>query len=138
MGLKRWLWRSSKIVKTVDTIKNIKDEGSIIGGVKKTVGENYKEDNPLTSAIYRSGKYDGKKEGYSEASEQYEAKLIEQADRFLQQKEVFESERNAYEELLTEYEMEIDKLTNKLDRTQEENRLLQNLLLKERQLRNIA
>ena len=35
MGLKRGLWRSTGIGRTIDTVKNIVDEGSISGGVKK-------------------------------------------------------------------------------------------------------
>ena len=35
MGLKRGLWRSTGIGRTIDTVKNIVDEGSISGGVKR-------------------------------------------------------------------------------------------------------
>ncbi len=77
MGLKRMLWRSTGIGRTIDTIKNIADEGSLIEGVKRTVKEDYCEDNPITSTIYKSGKYDGRKEGYAEASDEYEKEIAE-------------------------------------------------------------
>lgn len=54
------------------------------------IKEDWTEDNPLGKMIYDSGRYDGKKEGYEEASAEYEHKLIEQADRFLTQTRVFE------------------------------------------------
>ena len=66
MGLKRGLWRSTGIGRTIDTVKNIVDEGSISGGVKRMIKEDLTEDNPLGKMIYDSGRYDGKKEGYEE------------------------------------------------------------------------
>ena len=75
-----------------------------------------------------------KKEGYEEASAEYEHKLIEQADLFLKQTRVFEEERDEYEKLLDEYDKEIELLENKADKTDRENKYLQELLLKERKL----
>lgn len=114
--------------------KNIVDEGSISGGVKRMIKEDLTEDNPLGKMIYDSGRYDGKKEGYEEASAEYEHKLIEQADLFLKQTRVFEEERDEYEKLLDEYDKEIELLENKADKTDRENKYLQELLLKERKL----
>ena len=96
------------------------------------------EDNPLTSPVYKYGKYDGKKEGYAEASDEYEKKLLEQADEFLKQKKDYEKERDEYETLLDAYEQEIEKLENKVNRTQAENELLQQLLIRERGLMKLA
>ena len=90
MGLKRGLWRSTGIGRTIDTVKNIVDEGSISGGVKRMIKEDLTEDNPLGKMIYDSGRSDGKKEGYEEASAEYDHKLIEQADLFLKQTTHFE------------------------------------------------
>lgn len=138
MGLGRMSWRSTGIGRTVDTIKNIVGEGSVIDGVKKTMHEDWCEDNPITSRIYESGRYDGKIEGYEEASDKYEQKLLDQADEFLKKKKVFESERDAYEELLDAYEAEIDALEAKVSRTEAENQYLQQLLMRDRKLRRIA
>lgn len=138
MGIGRMLWRSTGIGRIIDTTKNIVDERSLVEGVKRTVKEDYCEDNPLTSAIYKSGKYDGKIEGYEEASDEYEKKLLKQADEFLEQTHIFESESNAYEGLLDEYEKEICKLSEKINRTEAENEYLQQLLLRERKLRKMV
>ena len=135
MGLKRFIWRHTPTGAMIDTIRSIAEEKSVIGGLKRMQDEEWTEDNPVTSAIYKSGKYDGKKEGYIEASAVYEKKLLEQADAFLQQKEIFESQRKSYEELLDQYEEEIDCLKKKADRSEAENQLLQQLLLRERQLK---
>ena len=137
MGLGRFLWRTVGGGMLIDTVKNIVEEGDPIEGVKRTYKETYFADNPITSQIYKAGKYDGKKEGYVDASEEYEKKLLEQADLFLKQKRVFENERNEYESLLDAYEEEIDRLSQKVDRTEAENRTLQQLLLKERELRHM-
>lgn len=138
MGIGRMLWRSTGIGRTIDTIKNIVDEGNLVGGVKRTIKEDFCEDNPLTSAIYKSGKYDGKVEGYEEASDEYERKLLAQADKFLKQTRIFENERDCYEQLLDEYEKEIDELSKKVNRTKVENEYLQQLLTRERKLRKMA
>lgn len=92
------------------------------------------EDNPLTTPIYNTGKYDGKIEGYTEASQEYETKLLEQAEEFLKQRQIFKEQQEAYEQLLDEYEKEIKALENKVDRTEQENMYLTQLLLNERQL----
>jgi hypothetical protein len=80
---------------------------------------------------------EGKKEGYEQASDEYEKKLLEQADLFLDQMRDVKLEREAYEKLLTEYEEEIQKLSEKADRTEKENQYLQELLLRERKLKNL-
>ncbi|MCR5667427.1 MAG: hypothetical protein K6G05_00045 [Lachnospiraceae bacterium] len=138
MGLRRMLWRSTQLGRTVDTVKNIVDEGSIVDGIKRTVKEDFCEDNPITSRVYQSGRYDGKIEGYEEASDEYEEKLLKQADEFLKQKQIFESERDSYEELLDAYEEEIDALSEKVNRTEAENEYLQQLLIRERKLRKMV
>ncbi len=138
MGLARMLWRSTGIGRTIDTVKNVVEEGSVIEGIKRTAKEDWCEDNPVTSRVYASGRYDGKIEGYEEASDEYEEKLLKQADEFLKQKQIFESERDAYEVLLDEYEAEIDALSEKVNITEAENEYLQQLLLRERKLRRMA
>ncbi|MBR5021642.1 MAG: hypothetical protein IKY18_00330 [Oscillospiraceae bacterium] len=138
MGFLRAVWRGTLLGRTVDTVRNIVDEGSVADGIKRTIKEDLTEDNPITSAIYRDGRYEGKIEGYAEASEEYEAKLLDQADKFLTQQKVFESERDEYEKLLDAYEQEIDALMEKVNRTEAENAYLQQLLMRDRKLRKMA
>lgn len=138
MGLERMLWRSTGLGRTIDTVKNMVEEGSVIEGIKRTAKEDLCEDNPITSRVYQAGRYDGKVEGYEEASDEYEEKLLKQADEFLRQKKIYERERAAYEELLDEYEVEIDALSEKVNRTEAENEYLQQLLLRDRKLRRMA
>ena len=122
----------------MDLVKNIVDEGGVVEGFKKSIKQEITEDNPLTSPVYKYGKYDGKKEGYAEASDEYEKKLLEQADEFLKQKKDYEKERDEYETLLDAYEQEIETLETKVNRTQAENELLQQLLIRERGLMKLA
>lgn len=138
MGLGRFLWKTTGIGRSIDTIKNIVGEGSVVDGVKKTIKEDYCEDNPITAHIYNVGKYDGKKDGYVQASKEYESKLLEQAELFLKQTKDFQKEKAAYEKLLEEYEVAITELEEKVNRTEQENQLLQLLLIKERQLKKLA
>ena len=46
-------------------------------------------------------------------------------------------ERDAYEALLDEYEIEIDKLNSKLNKSEDEKEYLYQLMLKERELKNL-
>ena len=135
MGIGRGLIRNLvPFARHAATIKNMVEEKSVVEGIKKTAREDICEDNPLTSRIYATGKYDGKKEGYVEASEEYEEKLLSQANEFLKQKTIFESQRDEYEKLLDDYENEINRLESLNVRTQEETEYLKELLLSERQL----
>lgn len=138
MGLKRMFWRGTTFGRTYDTVKNMVEEGSVIGGIKRTAKEDICEDNPITSRIYQTGKYDGQVEGYEKASNEYEEKLLKQADEFLKQKKIYENEREAYFNLLDEYEAEINSLSEKIKRTEGENEYLQQLLLRERKLRRMT
>ena len=99
MGINRMLWRygSKGIGWIIDAAKNISEESSLTGGIRRTLKEDFCEDNPITSYIYSLGKNDGKKDGYIKASSEYEIKLLEQADKFLKQDKIFESEKDAYE-----------------------------------------
>lgn len=139
MGLERFI-KHMVLPHTIytDTIKNMMDEGSIVEGYKKTLKQDFTEDNPLTGPIYKMGKSDGKVEGYTEASDVYEKKLLDQADAFLKQEKLFESERDKYEELLDEYETEIEMLEKKVNKTETENKYLRELLSRERRLRRLA
>lgn len=138
MGIKRWLWKKTVIGSTVETVKNIYNEGSVIKGYKKTIKDEFCEDNPFTAPIYKEGKLEGKKEGYAEASDVYNKKLLELADEFLKQEKIFSNKVKEYETLMDGYEAEIEKLEKKADRTEEENAYLRELLSRERKLKNMS
>lgn len=138
MGLKRLIWRSTNIGRTVDLIRNIADEGNLIDGFKRTVKEDVCEDNPIGRAIYDIGQHDGQNSGYVKASAEYEAKLLKQADLFLKQQKIYKAEREQYETLLSEYEAEIERLESKVTKTEAEKEYLQELLLRDRKLRKLA
>lgn len=59
------------------------------------------------------GRFEAMKEGYSQASGEYERKLRRQAEEFLNQKKTFQKERDEYEKLLSEYEAYIEELEKK-------------------------
>lgn len=60
-----------------------------------------------------------------------------QAEEFIKQKKDFQMERDAYEALLDEYEIEIDKLNSKLNKSEDEKEYLYQLMLKECELKNL-
>lgn len=137
MGVGRMFLRLTGIGGAIITIKNILDEGSVVEGIKRTEKEYLYEDNPITSRVYQAGRSDGEVEGYKGASDEYESKLLKQADEFLIQKQIFESERDAYERLLDNYESEINALDAKIDKSEADKEYLHQLLLRERELRKL-
>ena len=62
-----------------------------------------------------------KRAALKNASDEYEEKLLRQADEFLNQKEIYKNEIDDYEKLLDEYEVEIEALSKKINRTEAEN-----------------
>ncbi len=136
MGIVRFLRRTNSINRIIDTTKNIIEEGSIKDGLRRTVREDI-EDTPIVSNIYNMGKYEGKKQGYVDASKEYEEKLLSQAEHFINQKELLVNEVSNYEKLLDEYEVEIERLEGKLNKTESENQYLSKLLSNERKLKQI-
>lgn len=116
-----------------DMAKKVKDNG-LSGGIKERIREDF-EDTPGVNQIYQAGKHEGKKEGYVEASYEYEQKLLKQAESFLKQKNHFEFEKQEYENLIDDYEKYIDEMTNKENLTAEENKYLQQMMIMERKLK---
>lgn len=138
MGTLRAIWRRTGIGRIVDTVRNIDKEGNFWRGIKRTVKEDITEDNPIGKAIYDTGKYDGQKEGYIRASNEYEKKLLDQAEAFLKQKKDYKKERDEYEVLLDDYERVIEQLKNNHNRTGEEEKFLRQFLLTKRKLVKLA
>ncbi|MBZ4671358.1 MAG: hypothetical protein PWQ76_296 [Clostridiales bacterium] len=62
------------------------------------------------------GRYEGMKDGYNEASAEYESKLRKQAEEFLSQMKDVKKEKEEYEKLLSEYETYIQDLEEKCDK----------------------
>lgn len=82
-------------------------------------------------------KMDGKKEGYTDASEEYEIKLKKQADHFVNQEKDFRKECDAYEQLLNEYDEYIKVLKLKINKSEEELNNLQNLEARYKALKDL-
>ena len=120
---------------TVDIYEAIFDEE--YDDVKERLKKVYLKYNPIANAVYKIGQNDGKKEGYTEASNEYEKKLLKQANEFINQQNIYEEQKEEYESLLDEYEKIIEELTNKTDRTEEENKDLQQLVSMEIKLKNL-
>lgn len=78
--------------------------------------------------------YEGKKMGYEEASDEYTIKFLAQAKFFRRQLEEVEMMQQEYEQLLDNYESEIETLIANVNRTEDENEMLHELLNKERQV----
>lgn len=113
-------------------------------------GLDFMQKHPMVTGVYGSSILDkvlehetkpyiheGKMQGYAEASDEYETKLLEQAEDFIKQKKDFQRERDAYEALLDEYDKEIDILNAKINKTEEEKEYLYQLMIKERELRKL-
>lgn len=91
----------------------------------------------LTDKVFENGRALGKKEGYVQASFEYEKKLINQAEEFLKQKKVFESDKDRYEQLIDEYEIYIDNMMNKSNMSNEEKDYMNKIMVIERKLKKM-
>ncbi|MDK0537459.1 hypothetical protein QTH16_05130 [Clostridium perfringens] len=137
MGFKRFLKKSlipgyelKSIVENVVTF-------GVVDGLKEEFKETYLEDMPGISHVYNAGKYDGKKEGYEKASNEYEKKLIKQADEFLKQENVFEIDRARYEQLIDDYEIYIEEMMKKSNMSNEEKDYMNQIMVIERKLKQL-
>ncbi|MFR1316697.1 MAG: hypothetical protein ACLSBN_13575 [Clostridium perfringens] len=137
MGFKRFLKKSlipgyelKSIVENVVTF-------GVVDGLKEEFKETYLEDMPGISRVYNAGKYDGKKEGYEKASNEYEKKLIKQADEFLKQEKVFEIDRARYEQLIDDYEIYIEEMMKKSNMSNEEKDYMNQIMAIERKLKQL-
>lgn len=137
MGIKRAIRRLNPINNYKDLYNNIKEEGSVFKGIMRWEKEGWIEDPLIISQIYGMGKKDGKRDGYNKASEEYNHKLLDQAEKFLKERQDFVKERKEYEDLLDSYAKEIEQLEGKVNKTQIEIEYLRKLLLMERKLKNI-
>ncbi|EOU1892329.1 hypothetical protein [Clostridium perfringens] len=137
MGFKRFLKKSlipgyelKSIVENVVTF-------GVVDGLKEEFKETYLEDMPGINHVYNAGKYDGKKEGYEKASNEYEKKLIKQADEFLKQEKVFEIDRARYEQLIDDYEIYIEEMMKKSNMSNEEKDYMNQIMVIERKLKQL-
>ncbi len=124
MGIGRFLARTLiPGYSVVKTIKSIAENGLVDGILIEGV-EYFCEDNPVTSIPYKigndDGKIEGKKEGYVQASNEYEKKLLKQAENFLKQKDTLVNSIEEREKLLDEYESYIKKQESQISELTEE------------------
>ena len=121
MGIIRGLIKSTPIGRLVTTVYNIVDEGSFVDGIKRTIKEDWTEDNIITAPFYSLGKNEGYKkgerDGYIRCSREYEEKLRRQADLFLHASNKWKKEKAAYDALLDEYERTIAELEAQISAT---------------------
>lgn len=114
MGISRFLKKAFiPGYNLLNTVEKIADYG-VVDGLKEKFKEDWLEDNPITGTLYQAGKNEGHKEGYIEASNEYEAKLLKQANYFLSQKKVYQSEKENFNKLLDEYECYIEELEERV------------------------
>ncbi|EHK2400005.1 hypothetical protein [Clostridium perfringens] len=137
MGFKRFLKKSLIPGYELKSIfENVVTFG-VVDGLKEEFKETYLEDMPGISHVYNAGKYDGKKEGYEKASNEYEKKLIKQADEFLKQENVFEIDRARYEQLIDDYEIYIEEMMKKSNMSNEEKDYMNQIMVIERKLKQL-
>ena len=112
-----------------DLVTKVNEDG-VVGGVKKKLKEDFIEDMPVVGNLYdmakEEGRVAGKVEGYVEASNEYEKKLLSQAETFLKQKNKLAENIQQREVLLDEYEVCIEKMENELESLTKEQLVLLN------------
>lgn len=118
--LKKALIPGYDMFKTMDKIA----EHGVVDGIREKIKEDYLEDMPGVSHIYKMGKDsgvdEGKKIGYKKASFEYEKKLLKQAEEFLKQKEEMINSSIDKDKLLDEYEQYILKKEIEIEKLNQE------------------
>lgn len=89
----------------------------------------------LTDRAFEKGKHMGKKEGYQQASYEYEKKLLKQAEEFLSQRKKFEEDKEGYEQLIDDYEKYIDEMMQKNNLSEQEKDYMNQIMIMERRLK---
>ena len=90
-----------------------------------------------SDAIEEKGRRKGKIEGYVEASNEYEKKLLDQAVEFLKQKGNYDGILKEKEELLDEYETYIEEMEARIEAlTAEQRRTLNQMKAMQSRLKN--
>ena len=138
MGFKRFLKKSFiPGYRLKNVVENVVTFG-VVDGLKEEFKETYLEDMPGTSHIYNAGKYEGKKEGYVKASNEYENKFIKQANEFLNQTKDITNQRDEYEQLLDDYGKYIDEMMQKDNLSEKEKDNMNQMMITERKLRGLS
>lgn len=123
MGFLRFMAKSTGIGQVASLTKNILENG-VVDGVKKEIKETWTEDIPVTAILYKmgndDGKIEGKKEGYVQASNEYEKKMLNQAKNFLEQKDKLVNSIEERDRLLDEYTSYIEKQESQISELTEE------------------
>ena len=112
-----------------DLVTKVNEDG-VVGGVKKKLKEDFIEDMPVVGNLYdmakEEGRVAGKVEGYVEASNEYEKKLLKQAEAFLKQKNKLTENIQQREVLIDEYEACIEKMENEIESLTKDQLILLN------------
>ncbi|MCC3865651.1 hypothetical protein K0040_15415 [Terrisporobacter petrolearius] len=91
----------------------------------------------FTQHAFNQGKHVGKKEGYQQASYEYEKKLLKQAEEFLKQTKIFESDKARYDKLIDDYERYIDEMMKKISMSNEEKDYMNQIMIMEKKLKKL-
>lgn len=110
----------------------------LVKGIKEELRETYLEDLPITSHIYNAGKHEGKKDGYVQASNEYESKFIEQANEFLNKTKDIRNQTDEYEKLLNDYDNYIHKIVQKDNLLEIEKANKSQVMITERKLEELG
>lgn len=98
---------------------------AVLEEVKDKVKEGVKK-APILKQVYKMGECDGKKDGYTQASEKYEDKLIRQLQEFIKKENEYKVTSKEREDLLNEYEAYIEEKEAIIDQlTDEQLKLLE-------------
>lgn len=88
-------------------VKQVSEHG-VAGACKEEIKE-----TPVINLVYKmgkdDGKYEGKKEGYEQASNKYEKKLLAQAKEFKKQQQNLKNNSDTKDALMKEYEAYIQE-----------------------------
>ena len=109
-----------------------KGMAAIVDGLKSFTKETICEDAPLTADLYQLGKSEGKRDGFATASELFGKEIRKLGKKLVQLKRdgkmLSKKQKADYERVIKAYDEELQRMTEKCDKTKSENQYLKKLL----------
>lgn len=124
-------------------IRKSKKKGfkAIGDGFVKFVKETVCDDVPGTADLYHAGQSKGKREGFADASELFGKEIRKLGEQLVALKkgynEFSKQQKDVYGKVIAAYDDELQRMTNKCDKSEEENQYLRKLLREKQDLLRI-
>ncbi len=124
-------------------IRKSKKKGlkAIGDGIANFTKETICDDAPGAADLYHAGQSEGKRDGFADAAELFGKEIRKLGGQLVALKkeynELSRQQKDAYEKVIKAYDEELQRVTNKCDKSEAENQYLKELLIEKQALLRI-